>query len=79
MASQGRTAREGLLAVRIRAFIRSFARMYPPMPCKGAGVTERLLRVRNRSRINSIVSYLATALAHMRLLPSVNSVVHCQS
>lgn len=42
VACECRPTSKGLLAVGIRAFVWSLARVYPPVPSQGARITERL-------------------------------------
>ncbi len=42
MSGKSGAASKGLLAVRERAFIGPFTRVYAAMPCEGARIAERL-------------------------------------
>lgn len=79
MACEGRAAREGLLAIRIRALVWPFAGVDPPMASKRAGVAEGLERCQRTSiqAVSSLV-YLATSFTHVRLLASMHACVHGQ-
>jgi hypothetical protein len=76
VVSQMLTARKGLLAV--WASEGSCARVCLPMPGKNTQITEMLPRFKKGSIIKGRDLYLATAFAHIRFLPSMNSEVDSQ-
>lgn len=81
VASESRASGESLLAIRIRALVRSLTRMYPTMPSQRTAVAEGL---RGPSQFTSACSWmcwsahLSTTLTHVRLLSSVDSLVDGQ-
>lgn len=83
MSRQGCSTGEGFLAIGIRTFVRSLAGMDATMSRQRARVAERLFPPRPVStRPNRLVlctvTYLATALTHVRFLAGVDSGVHRQ-
>jgi hypothetical protein len=79
VTSQGGTTREGFLAVGVRALVRSLARVDAAMASQRAGVAEWLGSVSVCvQRMELVLTYLSTTLAHMRLLTRVDALVHCQ-
>lgn len=76
MSCQGGAAGEGLLAVGVWTLVRSLAGVDAAMPSQGAGVTEGLSR--SEWMYPEQRSYLATSLAHVRLVTGVDTCVYSQ-
>lgn len=77
---QSGTTSERLLAISVRALIRTLARVRSAMPRQRAAVTESLIVVSILSKaVKGRVLYLGADFAAMGLLASVHSLVHGES
>ena len=80
MTSQSCTSSERLLAVGIRALVRTLPRVDSPMASKRARITEFLCNLLASHHPEAmIIIYLAATIAHVRFLTSVNSNVDSES
>lgn len=79
MPGQGRATREGLLAIRIRALVRTLARVDPAVSRQGRRIAEGLDGlVRGTSCEERVSTYFATSLTHVRFFARMDTRVYRQ-
>lgn len=64
MSGQSCPTGEGLLAIRIRALVGSFARMYPTMPGQRTGIAEGLIKCQLKIRCFFFAIELPCHISH---------------